>query len=138
MSVTLTEWKAVVEDLARRVRERWPGLDTTTRDHDVSVRAPGALAGSLRLDVNTDTKGVWMVPRVSVGSSSAYLAPLAVAVAQHNEAGRVLDVLLYMAREVDGERIYPDGECPCEKCSGTGKAFRSKDPCDACSGSGKR
>jgi len=135
----MTEWEALLADLLERVTARWPGLDVQCGDHGtLSVRAPDAMSGAVRLDISRDDDDLHMVPRISVGSSSAYPSAITVALAQHREAGRVLEALHYLARETDGRQIYPDGKCPCAKCGGSGNAFRSSNPCDACGGEGRR
>lgn len=135
MKVTYTEWSERLQDLEEKAKLRWPDLDLHVSNQRLWVEVDSrCLTGSLDTRLGDEC----LVPRVSVGSSSSVSLDLSVAQSQINDMQRVMDVLHWLKASTQKIFIYPDGECPCERCGGRGTAHNSKTPCESCEGKGRR
>lgn len=134
-SVTQTEWADIVDEMARAVLARWPWLTVEVCSSEIRVRTD-TCSGRLGLDVRRGGGEMWLATEAKVGSGAALAGDLSLVEQGLQEYRGVLDALHFLGTRTAEISIYPDGECPCDVCAGTGNAG-GRD-CQFCEGKGKR
>ena len=134
-AVTQTEWACTLVELASAVRLRWPWLTVENSSGEIRVRTD-TCSGTLALDVRRGGGEMWLATETKVGSGAALAGDLSLVENGLQEYRAVVDALHFLGTMSAEVAIYPDGECPCDVCAGTGNAG-GRD-CQFCEGKGKR
>lgn len=138
MDMTFSEWGERLVKLAQEVGARWPVSASVERATTLHVQIHDVMSGRVDLDLSQRPQEDCMVPSVRTGSSAGFPTDLSMAQAKLNDMQLVLDALHFCNASCANIRVFPEGKCPCAKCSGRGTKFRSDTPCDACGGEGVR
>lgn len=119
--ITLTEWGKKLDGISEDILKRWPFL-TVERglnvDTDLSV---GVDWCSGRMTLAIEHHGESFVTDIRVSGSRAMNGSLSEVEVGLFECRAVVDALHYLKSITQRFSIWPDGKCPCNWCSSTGR-----------------
>lgn len=141
-NIRLDEWAATslhlyrqLDQAARFVQVEHE-IDKGGEIRKIRIEAEGC-SGSIELRMGHDKRGMCLRPEVRFQSSAGLPTSLTQARSRHIIFGNVLDLLTIAKGQVDHLTVWPNGECPCDFCNGSGEQ-RPGSSCPRCEGKGVR
>lgn len=135
MNITLSEWEKRALDLKSEIEKRIP-IVTVKRmhnNHDLTIITDDC-SGTIGLEIDGGDNCLRV--EAQIGSAKPPTGKLSQVEASLANYRGVLDALHYAIAQTDSMRIFPDGKCPCDWCSGKGISCGTK--CKKCNGEGVR